>query len=100
MMKIHKIIDVKPLAGHRIQLTYSDGTRFINSFEETIQIGGIFRSLEDEEFFRSVKLGARGRSIEWPGGIDFCADALRLSGKMLDSNRIPKDSRQTIRLAN
>jgi hypothetical protein len=32
--------------------------------------------LGDRDFFSQVKLDEGGRYIEWPGGLDFCADAL------------------------
>ena len=37
---------------------------------------GVFAPLADPAFFARVAVGRRGRSLEWPGELDFCADAL------------------------
>ncbi|HUY34650.1 MAG TPA: DUF2442 domain-containing protein [Pirellulales bacterium] len=62
----------------RLTLLYRDGGRVTVDFNEIIGRGGVFAKLADPAFFRQVLPGPRGRSIEWPEGIDFCADALWL----------------------
>jgi len=37
---------------------------------------GIFVAFNDPVFFARAAVGERGRSLEWPGDIDFRADAL------------------------
>jgi hypothetical protein len=73
---MHIIQAVKAQANARVQLTFESGEIAILDFSDTIQQGGVFQPLDDAAFFRQVAVGDRGRSIEWPGGIDFCADAL------------------------
>jgi hypothetical protein len=35
-----------------------------------------FAAFADPEFFAQVRVSEDGRSLEWPGDLDFCADAL------------------------
>ena len=73
---MHIIQAVKAQDDVRVKLTFESGEIAVLDFSDTIQQGGVFRPLGDAAFFRQVVVGDRGRSIEWPGGIDFCADAL------------------------
>ena len=61
-----------------LTLMYRDGERITVDFKKVIDRGGVFAKLADPTYFRQVTVGPRGRSIEWPGELDFCADALWL----------------------
>ena len=61
-----------------LRLTYSDGDVVKVDFKPLIKQGGVFAALADPDLFRQVSVGERGRFIQWPGEIDFCADALWL----------------------
>jgi len=74
----HVIEEVVVEPERRLALLYREGGRVTVDFNEVIGRGGVFARLADPTFFSEVALGPRGRSIEWPGGIDFCADALWL----------------------
>jgi hypothetical protein len=39
--------------------------------------GSVTAAFAEPAFFGKVRLGPRGRSLEWPGDIDLCADSLR-----------------------
>lgn len=71
------ITGIKPLLDFNLELTYKDGEKIVIDFKPVIAQEGVFAQLSDPQFFRQVKIGEQGRYIEWPGGIDFCADALR-----------------------
>lgn len=74
---IHSVI---PEPNYKLRLTYSDGETIVVDFTLLIQRGGVFAALGDPQFFARVSLGERGRYIQWPGELDFCADALWLEG--------------------
>lgn len=58
-----------------IALTWANGETTTNNFRHLIgKDVGI--ALADPAVFANVQVGERGRSLEWPGEIDFCADAL------------------------
>ncbi len=81
-MIFHVISQATAKPDYKLHLIYSDGERVTVDFKPIIERGGIFQPLATPQFFSQVSIGERGRYIEWPGGIDFCADALRLEGQL------------------
>jgi hypothetical protein len=79
-MMLRTIRSVDPEPNYKLRLTYSDGETIIVDFTPVIQRGGVFSPLSDPEFFSQVSIGESGRYIQWPGELDFCADALWLEG--------------------
>ncbi|MCP9496575.1 MAG: DUF2442 domain-containing protein [Pyrinomonadaceae bacterium MAG19_C2-C3] len=77
---LHKIIEVAPISGYKLSVTFADGSETIHECAPIIEKeGGAFRALADEQLFRTVEVGARGRFIQWAGvNVDLCADALWL----------------------
>lgn len=45
-----------------------------------VKKGGVYAPLAAAEYFKSVKTAPDRRYIEWPDGLDLCADALWLEG--------------------
>lgn len=72
---------VQPEQELHLRIEYDDGQIIIVDFEPVIRQGGVFAPLADEQLFAQAKPGPRGRSVCWPGDIDFCADALRLEAQ-------------------
>ena len=62
-------------ASQSVRLTWADGSTSLAHFDHVIG-KGVFAPLADPAFFGKVTVGRRGRSLEWPGELDFCADAL------------------------
>jgi hypothetical protein len=60
---------------HTVALTWANGARTVSSFAHLVG-KGVFRAFADPTFFAQIRVGENGRSIEWPGDLDFCADAL------------------------
>ena len=60
---------------HSVTLTWMNGQTTVNSFRHLVGKGAL-AALRDPVVFAQVRVGERGRSLEWPGEIDFCADAL------------------------
>jgi len=83
-----------PQPKYTLQLIYSDGVAKLVDFKPIIAEGGVFAPLSDKQVFAKVAIGSRGRFIERPGNIDFCAEALRLDGKYLapDAANITKNA--------
>ncbi|GET36982.1 hypothetical protein MiSe_17350 [Microseira wollei NIES-4236] len=59
-----------------MRIFYANESSIIVDFNPIIQRGGVLAKLADPEFFSQVSLGEKGRYIQWPGEIEFCADAL------------------------
>jgi len=58
-----------------VTLAWANGATTENSFRD-LAGRGVFAPLADPVFFARVRVGEGGRSLEWPGELDFCADAL------------------------
>ena len=62
-------------ATYTVALTWANGETTVNSFGHLVG-KGVFAAFADPEFFAQVRVGEGWRSLEWPGELDFCADAL------------------------
>jgi hypothetical protein len=82
--RLRTIREVHAEPGHHLRVGYDDGASITLDFNPIIRQGGVFAGLADEQVFAKVTIGPRGRSICWPGDIDFCADALWLQAQSQD----------------
>jgi hypothetical protein len=73
---LNRIIAVEPLGGFRLRLRYEGGGVAEVDFTPSIEMGGVCAPMAEPAFFAQVFIGERGRSLEWPGDVGFCADAL------------------------
>jgi hypothetical protein len=58
-----------------VAITWASGETTVHRFGHLVGTG-VFAALAEPATFARVRVGERGRSLEWPGDIDFCADAL------------------------
>lgn len=87
MIEIVKVIGVKPLGGHRLHLTFSDGAEGERDFADVIAEGGpMVEPLADEATFARVflELGV----LTWPNG--FALDSIALHGEMKAAGLLQK----------
>ncbi len=71
------IRSVTPYLDYQLRLVYDDGETVWVDFKPVIKQGGVFAPLADPAFFVQAATDERDRAIQWPGEIDFCADAFR-----------------------
>jgi len=76
----HTIYSATPHTATRLRLVYTDGSTAELDFAPLIEWGGVYAPLADPTFFAQVSIGTSGRFIAWPGGLEFCADALWRQG--------------------
>ena len=74
---------------HTVALTWANGETTVNSFAHLVG-KGVFVALADPGFFAQAHIGDRGRSLAWPGEIDFCADALWFETHPADAPSQPR----------
>ena len=60
---------------HTVTVMWANGVQTVNHVGHLVG-KGVFAVLADPAIFTRVRIGERGRSLEWPGELDFCADAL------------------------
>jgi hypothetical protein len=78
-----RVVAVRPLDGHRLELKFDEGTVGVVDLEGwLIGAGGVFVPLADEAFFRQVRLCSEAGTVEWPNDVDLCPDVLysRMTG--------------------
>lgn len=78
----NRLLQVHPMADQHLELSYSDGTRYCVDMKPYIRLGTPAAALGDPRIFATVRLARRGLAIEFEGGVDFCADALRLDAEL------------------
>jgi len=72
-----KITALQVLDNYRVWLHFDDGVE--GEVEFSVHVGrGVFAPWADYAFFRQASIGESGRTLTWPGELDFCADALWL----------------------
>jgi hypothetical protein len=71
------VTEARVLDAYRLELAFSDGVRGVVDLSRRILgRGGVFRPLEEPQFFRQVRVDAHLGTIVWPNGADFCPDLL------------------------
>lgn len=71
------LVSAQPLPGYQLRLRYDDGVEGV--VDLSAEVGrGVFKAWEDANHFASVRIAHNGRTVEWPGEIDLCADSLYL----------------------
>ena len=77
-----RVKEVKPLADHQLQITFTNGEVGLYDCRPLLDFG-VFRELMNETYFRQVRAG--GGTVVWPHEQDICPDTL-----YLDSERQPQ----------
>lgn len=71
------VVEVVPLAGHTLALTFKDGLKAVVDMDQVIQqFDGVFAPLKDLDYFRLVQVNPEIGTIVWPNGADLCPDVL------------------------
>jgi hypothetical protein len=83
---------VADASNHTVTVTWANGATTVNRFDQLVG-KGVFTAFADPALFARVSVGERGRSLEWPNEIDFCADALWFEAHPEDG---PQPSRRTV----
>jgi hypothetical protein len=72
-----RITHVRHVHGYTLELTFDDGLIAELDFKDRIlNRGGVFKPLEDINFFRQVRIDPDFGTITWPNDVDFCPAAL------------------------
>jgi hypothetical protein len=77
MTELIKIYGVEPLAGHWLQLEFSDGAVKEVDLGAVLAQGGVFAPIRDNRaVFEQVRVNPESQTIEWPGEIDLDPEVL------------------------
>ena len=72
---MHRILEATPGPEASLRLRFTDRIGVVD-LRPLLAKGGVFQVLQDPAVFGQVVIGDNGRFIEWPSGVDLCADAL------------------------
>lgn len=72
-----RVTRVRHSKDYELELEFTDGTVATLDFRERVLgRGGIFRPLEDIDYFAQVTVDEEAGTLCWPNGIDLCPDVL------------------------
>ncbi|MGA2588421.1 MAG: DUF2442 domain-containing protein [Bryobacteraceae bacterium] len=72
-----RVKGARHVGEYRLELNFTDGTTSEIDLKGRIAgRGGVFRPLQDVEFFKQVRVDPEAGTIVWPNGVDFCPDVL------------------------
>lgn len=75
MSRPARIIDVEPLGGFHLRLTFDDGVVRELDLDRMLD-GGVFESLRDPAVFAAAAADEITGTVAWPNGIDLDPDVL------------------------
>jgi len=83
-MRLVRIVEAKPLEGHRVWLRFDDGSEGVVAFDEA-ELTGVMAPLKEPAFFAQVYVEPEFGALAWPGEIELDPLALyeRATGKPL-----------------
>jgi Protein of unknown function (DUF2442) len=71
------IVAVKPMDGHWLRISFSDGAVKDVDVGELLAAGGVFGPIyESREVFEQVRVNPETATIEWPGEVDLDPEVL------------------------
>lgn len=73
---LRDIIRVEPQEGYQVWLQFEDNTAVVINIADLIQFTGVFAPLQDETYFRQVRVNSELGTICWPNGADLDPDVL------------------------
>ncbi len=84
---MYQIVEVLPLPGYRLAVTFSDGVSGEVDLSNRL-FGPMFEPLKDQDFFSKASIDEFG-AIFWPNNADLAPDTLY---KNIKSSSIPENS--------
>lgn len=81
-----RVTHVRHLGQYRLELSFTDGTKGELDLRGRVAgRGGVFKPLQDIDFFKQVRVDPEAGTIVWPNDVDLCPDVLYslVTGKSL-----------------
>jgi hypothetical protein len=72
----HDIVEVRALPGHRLWLRFRDGHTGEVDVARICRLDGVLAPLEDDAFFRTVRIREETGTVSWPNDVDLDSDVL------------------------
>ena len=89
MINMVKVVELKPLEGHRLWVKFSDGSEGTRDYSDLIAKGGpVIEPLRDPEVFNKVFISFGVPS--WPNGFD--VDAINLQMELRERGALSHEA--------
>ncbi|MGE5294245.1 MAG: DUF2442 domain-containing protein [Solirubrobacterales bacterium] len=80
-MSAPKVESVKPLRGRRLLVRFANGVERVYDCTQLLHLT-MFQPLNNEAFFKSVKVDAGGYGVSWSDDVDLSEYELWVNGKV------------------
>ncbi len=70
------VISVNALKGHKLKIEFEDGTQGTVDVSKLVKFTGIFKALQDENYFKKAFINEELGVVSWPNGADLDTDVL------------------------
>jgi hypothetical protein len=75
-MEVPKILSVQPLDDKKLLVKFANGIEKVYACKPLVEKFELFKALENEVFFKQVKVDAGGYGISWNDNVDLSEDEL------------------------
>jgi len=77
MSKLQSVVSAYAVRDFVLNIVFEDSKAFVLDFKPWIdsESGWLFEPLKEAAYF--ARVGIHGGALEWPNGLDICADGLR-----------------------
>lgn len=82
-----RVKSVRPEAGHRLRLTFTNGEEGVYDCSHLLDFG-VFRELREPAYFGQVR--AANGTVVWPHEQDICPDTLYEEGRRVAAEVSPR----------
>jgi len=73
---LYDVIRAKYVGGYKIELEFEDGKIGIVDFSRYLEKEGVFKSFEDNVFFRNFSVNEDLGTLTWSNGVDVAPEVL------------------------
>ena len=87
MRRVKHVKVIGDLSDLKLWICFDNEIIVVRSFKQLVKKGGVFAKLSDPSFFAKVRVSKSKGTIQWPGELDLCPDALYDGGKEIRTKR-------------
>jgi hypothetical protein len=91
MSAMLQVIEVEPLSGHRLRVTFNDGV--VREVDCSFLLHGrLGEPLRDPAYFAQVRVDPEARTVVWPNGLDPAPEILHGDFEPASPRAVPSPS--------
>lgn len=89
-LRLKDIVKVEPRDEYQLWLQFEDDTAGVINIADLISFTGVFAALQDETYFKQVRVDLELGTVCWPNGADLDPDVLysQITGEAINVPRL------------